>query len=74
MSEYLRDVRLRKERPINSHFGGVAHGPGDLTFAVMVKVFGAERIETVSGGHKDKTSIHGQTRWMQREVYTYSSS
>ena len=29
----------------NSHFGGVAHGPVDLTFAVLEKVFGAERIE-----------------------------
>ena len=45
MTEHLRDVRLRKEKPINSHFEGVAHGPVDLTFAVLEKVFGAERIE-----------------------------
>ena len=35
ITEHLRDVRLRKEEPINSHFGGVTHGPGDLTFAVQ---------------------------------------
>ena len=45
MTEHLRDVRLRRDKPINSHFGGVAHGPVDFTFAVLEKAFGAERIE-----------------------------
>ena len=45
MTKHLRDVRLRRDKPINSHFGGVAHGPVDFTFAVLEKVFGAERIE-----------------------------
>ena len=43
--EPLRDVRLRKENPINSHFERKGHGPEALAFAVLEKVFGAERIE-----------------------------
>ena len=45
MGEHLRDVRLCKEKPINSHFGRKGHGPEDLAFAVLEKLFGAERIE-----------------------------
>ena len=64
MTEHLRDVRLRK-KPINSHFGGVADGPGDLTFAVLEKVFGAERIERqLREAIWIRRLIHGQTRWM----------
>ena len=40
MGEHLRDVRLRKEKPINSHFGRKGHGPEDLAFAVGEKYFG----------------------------------
>ena len=42
---YLRDVRLRKQKPIYSHFGNDAHGPGDLTFAGLEKVYVAGRIK-----------------------------
>ena len=44
MTKYLSDVLLIKEKLV-SHFGGVTHEPGDLTFAVLEKVFGAESIE-----------------------------
>ena len=43
MSEHLRDARLRKEKN-NSHFGK-RYGPEDLAFAMLEKVFGAERTD-----------------------------
>ena len=45
MIEHLRDVRLGKDKPINSHFGEKGHSQEDLTFAVMEKVYEAKRIE-----------------------------
>ena len=45
MIEHLRDVRLGKDKPINSHFGEKGHSQEDLTFAVLEKVYEAKRIE-----------------------------
>ena len=45
MTEYLRDVRLRKDKPINFHFGEKGHTQHDMDFTVLEKVYGAERIE-----------------------------
>ena len=45
MIEHLRDVRLGKDKPINSHFGEKGHSQEDLTFAVMKKEYEAKRIE-----------------------------
>ena len=43
MAEYLRDIRLEKDKPINLHFGEATHR--DVVFAVLEKVYGAERTE-----------------------------
>ena len=45
MTEYLRDICLRKDKPINAHFGKHGHIYRDVAVAVMEKCFGAERIE-----------------------------
>ena len=45
MWEHLRDVCLRKAKPINSHFGKKGQGPEELAFTVLEKVFGGERME-----------------------------
>ena len=45
VTEHLRDIRLRKDKPINAHFGKHGHIYRDVAVAVMEKCFGAERIE-----------------------------
>ena len=45
MKERLRDVRLGKDKQINSHFGEKGHRQEDLTFAVMEKVYEAKRVD-----------------------------
>ena len=45
MSEHLRDIRLRKDKPINFHFGEKDHTHDDVAFAILEKTFGAERTE-----------------------------
>ena len=45
MTEHLRDVRLRKDIPINFHFGEKGHTQHDMAFTVLEKVYAAERIE-----------------------------
>lgn len=45
MSEHLRDIRLKKDKPINFHFGGKGHTNNDVAFAVLEKTFDAERTE-----------------------------
>ena len=45
MIEHLRDIRLGKNKPINSHFGEKGQSQEDLYFAVMEKVYEAKRIE-----------------------------
>lgn len=45
MPEYLRDVRLKKEMPIKFHFGKGKHTENDLSFVVLERLYGAERIE-----------------------------
>ena len=45
MTEHLRDMRLRKDKPINFHFGEKGHTQHDMAFTVLEKVYAAERIE-----------------------------
>ena len=45
LSEHLRDIRLRKDKPINFHFGAKDHTHNDVAFAILEKTFGAERTE-----------------------------
>jgi len=45
MKEHLRDVRLGKDKPINSHFFKQNHSSTDLIFTVLKKMFHAERVE-----------------------------
>ena len=45
MTEHLRDVRLRKDKPINFHFGEKGRTQHDMAFTVLEKVYAAERIE-----------------------------
>ena len=35
MTEHLRDVQLRKDKPINFHFGIKGHTQNDMAFAVL---------------------------------------
>ena len=51
MTEHLRDVRLRKDKPINFHFGEKGHTQHDLAFTVLEKVYADERIETQLKGN-----------------------
>ena len=45
MTEHLRDIRLKREKPINFHFGAQGHTNNDVAFAVLEKTFEAERTE-----------------------------
>lgn len=45
MTEHLRDVRLGKDKPINFHFGEKGHNQSDVAFAVLEKMYRAERTE-----------------------------
>ena len=45
MSEHLRDIRLRKDKPINFHFGAKGHTHNDVAFAILNKTFEAEGTE-----------------------------
>ena len=45
MTEHLRDVRLTNDKPINFHFGEKGHTKHDMVFAVLEKVYAADRIE-----------------------------
>ena len=38
-------MRLRKDKPIDFHFGEKGHTQHDMAFAVLGKVYAAERIE-----------------------------
>ena len=45
MTEHLRDIRLEKNNPINLYFGREGHTHRNVVFAVLEKVYGAERTE-----------------------------
>ena len=45
MTEHLRDVRLKKDKPINYHFGEKDHRLSDMAFIVLEKTYGADRTE-----------------------------
>ena len=43
MTEYLRDVCLRREKPINDHFNQGEHSQLDMGFVVLEKLYNAEK-------------------------------
>ena len=45
MTEHLRDVRLRRDKPINVHFNQGEHSQLDMGFVVLEKLYNAERTE-----------------------------
>ena len=69
MIEHLRDVRLGKDNPINSHFGEKEHSQEDLiNFCCDGKgVRGEAHRETDKRSPVDQTSRNYQTGWVQRE-------
>ena len=44
-TEQLRDVKLKREKPINHHFGMKGHSEKDAKIAVLEKLYGGEKIE-----------------------------
>ena len=45
MREYMRDVRLKKDKPINYHFSQMNHSHSDLKFTILEKMYSAGKIE-----------------------------
>ena len=45
MREHMRDVRLKKDKPINYHFSQMNHFRSDLRFTVLEKMYSAGKIE-----------------------------
>ena len=45
MTEHLRDIKLKREKPINHHFGMKGHSEKDAKIAVLEKLYGGEKIE-----------------------------
>ena len=39
MSEHLRDIRLRKDKPLSFHFRAKNHTHNDVAFAILEKTF-----------------------------------
>ena len=44
MAEHLRDVRLKKDKPINDHFNSI-HDEGDLRFSILRNLHNAGHCE-----------------------------
>ena len=74
MTEHLRDVRLRKDKPINFHFGEKGHTQHDMAFTVLEKVYAAERIETIKARTLDKEAVHCAARGLQCTRLFHTSS
>ena len=45
MTKHLRDVRIRRDKPINFHFNQGEHSQLDMGFVVLEKLYNAERTE-----------------------------
>ena len=45
MTEYLKDIKLKREKPINHHFGMKGHSEKDAKIAVLEKLYGGEKIK-----------------------------
>ena len=45
MTGHLREIRLKKDKPINFDFGEQGHTQNDMAFAVVEKMYGVERKE-----------------------------
>ena len=43
MTAYLRDVCLRRDKPINDHFNQGEHSQLDMGFVVLEKLYNAEK-------------------------------
>ena len=74
MRERLQDVRLRKDKPFNFHFGEKGNAQYGMVFAVLEKVYAAEGIERIKGRTLDNEAVHYATRGLQRKRLFHSSS
>ena len=45
MTEHFRDIKLKREKPINHHFGMKGHSEKDAKIVVLEKLYGEEKIE-----------------------------
>ena len=45
MTEHLRDIKLKREKPINHHFGMKGHSEKNAKIVVLENLYGGEKIE-----------------------------